>query len=245
MERRNTITLAGAGILLVLAALMLWRQVGSDATNLPADDGSQPGAWGSVSVADSASEAAGAEPFSPTASPPITGDDQATRAPSDDTAAAAQAGRAGQASQAAQKAVESVGRVASLGRLRRREVVRELITGTFFPTFMDETNRSLTELDEHRSDGVSVEEWALRIMVQEKTDGEFDVQVWTVSVITIGDKVRSAWRTVHLDMRQVDGIWLVDGWSSVDGPSPAPPASAVFATGSDMSAVAEWARADG
>jgi len=29
------------------------------------------------------------------------------------------------------------------------------------------------------------------------------------------------WRTVSVDLELVDGVWLVDGWTSVLGPTPA------------------------
>ena len=52
------------------------------------------------------------------------------------------------------------------------------------------------------------------------------VRVWSVLVVAapgVGPG-RQVWRTVTLDMVDAGGRWLVDGWTSTPGPSPAPPA---------------------
>lgn len=146
----------------------------------------------------------------------------------------------GGARRAAEAAVNRMGEVVSEGRLGRRGVVGEFTTSEFFPVFIDETNTSLAELD--AASGVSVEEWSLRSTGRVVGDGVVEVEVWSVSVITVDGEVRSMWRTVVLSMRDVDGVWLVDGWESLAGPSPGPGSGAVFATGVEMRSVAAWDR---
>jgi hypothetical protein len=46
--------------------------------------------------------------------------------------------------------------------------------------------------------------------------------VWSVLVVAVPGlgPGRQVWRTVTLDMVDVDGRWLVDGWVSEPGPTP-------------------------
>ena len=56
------------------------------------------------------------------------------------------------------------------------------------------------------------------------------VRVWSVLVVAapgVGPG-RQVWRTVTLDMVEAGGRWLVDGWASTPGPTPAPPAEGAF-----------------
>lgn len=143
---------------------------------------------------------------------------------------------------AAVAAVESMGRVVAAGRLGRRSLVAEFSTEGFFPVFIDATNASLQDLDVAASSGVSVSEWVLRSTVSVADDDRVVVRVWSLSVIEVDGDVRAMWRTVELVMRLVGEVWLVDGWESFDGPTPAPGASALFATGSEMRVVSDWER---
>ena len=49
-----------------------------------------------------------------------------------------------------------------------------------------------------------------------------------------------AWRTVTLEMVLVDGRWLVDGWESVEGPSPAGAPNGAVAAGVEVVSVLGW-----
>ena len=51
---------------------------------------------------------------------------------------------------------------------------------------------------------------------------------------------RQAWRTVALDLVLVDDHWLVDGWSSRLGPTPAFAPEVPIASGSDVADVIDW-----
>ena len=141
---------------------------------------------------------------------------------------------------AAVAAVNQMGVVVDEGRLGRRAVLREFTTAEFFSVFIDETNTSLAELD--AASGVSVSEWVLRSSAEVVGDGVVEVSVWSVSVIVVDGEVRSMWRTVVLSMRDVGGVWLVDGWESFAGPSPGPGSGSVFASAVEMRSVAEWDR---
>jgi hypothetical protein len=46
-------------------------------------------------------------------------------------------------------------------------------------------------------------------------------------------------------MVEVDGRWLVDGWSSTPGPSPAPPAEGAFDDAEAFVEPLSWPPADG
>ena len=64
----------------------------------------------------------------------------------------------------------------------------------------------------------------------EATSTGAQVRVWSVLVVAapgVGPG-RQVWRTVTLDMVEAGGRWLVDGWASTPGPSPAPPAEGAY-----------------
>ena len=55
------------------------------------------------------------------------------------------------------------------------------------------------------------------------------VRVWSVLVVAApgAGRARQVWRTVTLDLVDAStGVWLVDGWASTPGPTPAPPPEA-------------------
>jgi len=68
------------------------------------------------------------------------------------------------------------------------------------------------------------------------------VEVWSVMVVSSPDEAvaRQAWRTVTLEMVLVDGRWLVDGWESVEGPSPVGAPNGAVASGVEVVSVLGW-----
>ena len=77
--------------------------------------------------------------------------------------------------------------------------------------------------------------------------GAVRVQTWSVMIVTVPDlgPARQLWRTITLDMVEVDGVWLLDGWESEIGPTPAPPAEGLVDAADSVAEVLTWRRVDG
>ena len=135
----------------------------------------------------------------------------------------------GEAQAAAVEVVGRTGEVVAAGFISRRELIETFTTPEFGPTLTDETGRAIDAmLIELGSHDVDVSE----MLVSERpltatsavVDGGVRVQVWSVLIIAAPGTGpgRQVWRTVTLDMVERDGVWLVDGWQSTPGPTPAP-----------------------
>jgi hypothetical protein len=74
-----------------------------------------------------------------------------------------------------------------------------------------------------------------------------EVRVWSVLVVAVPGvgPGRQVWRTVTLQMVDHGGRWLVDGWTSTPGPSPAPPAEGAFDDAEAFVEPLSWPPADG
>ena len=65
--------------------------------------------------------------------------------------------------------------------------------------------------------------------------------MWSVTLVTIGDDVapRQLWRTITLTM-VVDERWLIDGWTSTPGPTPALATDSPIAATAEVDRVLAW-----
>ena len=135
----------------------------------------------------------------------------------------------GEAQAAAVDVVGRTGEVVAAGFISRRELIETFTTPEFGPTLADETGRAidamLIELGGHDVDvsDMLVSERPLTA-TSAVVDGGVRVQVWSVLIIAAPGTGpgRQVWRTVTLAMDERDGVWLVDGWQSTPGPTPAP-----------------------
>jgi hypothetical protein len=136
---------------------------------------------------------------------------------------------------AAVRAVAMTGDVVRAGFISRRELIGSFTTPGYGPTLADETSEAvdamLLELGERNADtaNLAVVEQPVTATADATATG-VRVRVWSVLVIAaprVGPG-RQVWRTVTLDMVKAAGRWLVDGWASTPGPSPAPPAEGSF-----------------
>jgi hypothetical protein len=132
-------------------------------------------------------------------------------------------------------AVAMTGPVAEAGFISRRDLIGSFTTPSFGPTLAERTSQALTalfmELGQRQVD-------TARLAVVEQpvtataapTPRGVRVQVWSVLVVAAPGTGpgRQVWRTVTVDMARLNGRWLVDGWSSSLGPSPAPPTEGSF-----------------
>lgn len=171
----------------------------------------------------------GASSPTPTA-PPISGNDG-----SESPSAVARGIDVEPARMAAVRAVALTDEVVRAGFISRRELIESFTTPTFGPTLAGATSESvnalLLELGKRDADVSTLTVLEQPITAtSEPTPAGARVRVWSVLVIAAPGTGpgRQVWRTVSLDMVSIGGRWLVDGWTSTPGPSPAPPAEGAF-----------------
>jgi hypothetical protein len=133
----------------------------------------------------------------------------------------------------------------------RADVIATFATSAYAPTLASQTtaqvNAFLLALGVSGVDsaGVTVTETPVTAAAQRYEAG-VRVQVWSVLVVTASEgAAREAWRTVTVDLVDVDGRWLVDGWSSTPGPAPAPAAEASFGDADALRERLGWPAASG
>jgi hypothetical protein len=169
----------------------------------------------------------GASPVAAAAAPA-----SASSAPSDDVTLSVDIGAARRAAVAA---VSRTGEVVAAGMFSRGDLIATFATPAFAAALAAETTAQVNAF--FVALGVSGVD-ASKVAVVEApitaravpTAGGVRVQVWTVLVAAVPDTgvAREAWRTVTVDMVDLGGRWLVDGWSSAPGPAPVPAADGVF-----------------
>ena len=132
------------------------------------------------------------------------------------------------AKDAAIAAVAMTDEVVSAGFISRRDLIARFATPSFAPQLADRTaeqvNVLLGELGKHDADMSR-----LRLVEQPLTataravEAAAQVEVWSVLVIAAPGlgPARQVWHTVTLSMTRAGGRWLVDGWDSQVGPTPA------------------------
>jgi len=148
---------------------------------------------------------------------------------------------------AAIKVVGRTGEVVAAGFISRRELIETFTTQSFGATFADETGRAidamLIELGSREVDlaDLVVREQPITSTASATADGA-QVRVWSVLIVASPGTGpgRQVWRTVTLDMVQHDGVWLVDGWASSPGPTPAPPAEAIVDSAETVAVPLSW-----
>jgi len=148
---------------------------------------------------------------------------------------------------AAINVVGRTGAVVAAGFISRRELIETFTTRSFGATFAEETGRAidamLIELGSREVDfgDLVVREQPITSTATATADG-VQVRVWSVLIIAAPGTGpgRQVWRTVTLDMVQHDSVWLVDGWASSPGPTPAPPAEGTLDSAETVAVPLSW-----
>ena len=156
------------------------------------------------------------------------------------------------ARRAAVAAVAMTPAVFAAGFISRRDLIAGMATPRYAPQLADATSRQvndlLVELGRRTPDvsGLSVVEEPVTASVQ-VTGPRGTARVWSVLVIVVpgAGPGRQLWRTTTVELELVDGRWLVDGWSSTPGPSPAPAAEGSFEDARELAPVMAWPSAYG
>ena len=148
---------------------------------------------------------------------------------------------------AAVRAVSLTGDVVQAGLISQRVLIESFSTPRFGPMLADQTSSAvdamLLELGERNVDTAQLQVREQPMTADAEAVGAgVRVRVWSVLVVAApgAGPARQLWRTVTLDMVDVAGRWLVDGWSSTPGPTPAPPPETSFADAATLSPVLAW-----
>lgn len=151
---------------------------------------------------------------------------------------------------AAMRAVSLTGQVVRAGLISRRDLILSLSTPGFGPTLANETSqavdRMLLELGERDVDTGKLAVVEQPVTATSETNGGgVRVRVWSVLVVAApgAGPGRQVWRTVTLDMVNIGARWLVDGWYSTPGPTPAPAPEAGFDDASVLIGPLSWSNA--
>ena len=144
--------------------------------------------------------------------------------------------------------VALTGEVVDAGPISRRELIESFATADFGPTLADTTAAQLSELQlEFGVAGLSTADLrAIEVPVTarliERDQHRARVEVWSVMAVSVelSGGARQVWRTVGVDLDLVDGEWLVDGWHSSLGPTPALAPEAPVSSADDVADVLAW-----
>jgi hypothetical protein len=149
---------------------------------------------------------------------------------------------------AAVAAVARTREVVDAGLISRRDVVASFATAEFAPVLAERTSQQWVSLlfGLRRAAGRAV---TVEVVSQPVTANatpvaadRVAVQVWTVTVwVADGESpAPEQWSTMQLTMVNRDRRWLVDGWETTPGPSPAPAPEGTFASDDEIAAVMAW-----
>jgi hypothetical protein len=135
------------------------------------------------------------------------------------------------AQRAAITAVALTDDVVTAGFISRRDLIVGFTTQAFGSNLADSTsdqvNALLVTLGDRNADPTRLValEQPLTATATATSSG-VRVEVWSVLIVSVPGTgpARQAWRTVTVDMVDVEGRWLVDSWTSTSGPTPALPA---------------------
>lgn len=149
---------------------------------------------------------------------------------------------------AAAAAVAMTGDVVTAGLLARRDLIASFTTADFGPELADVTSEQVTAMELSMTERgrasalLSVAEFPLRARTLTHDETAATVEVWSVLVIASSDEyvAHQMWRTVTIDLQLVDGRWLVDGWRSAEGPTPASAPEGAIASGREVADRLEW-----
>ena len=84
-------------------------------------------------------------------------------------------------------------------------------------------------------------EGSVTATVERTADQRVKVAVWSVAIVGSTDMLpQEMWRTFHVTVVEVGGVWLVDEVSSSEGPTPSSSAARLPGKPSDFVVVAGW-----
>ncbi len=148
----------------------------------------------------------------------------------------------------ARHVVALTGEVVGRGPISRRELIESFTTPEFGPALADTTAAQLSELQlEFGVAGLGpadlrAVEVPVTARLVERVGDRARVEVWSVVSVAVerSGGARQVWRTVGVDLDLVEGEWLVDGWDSTLGPTPALAPEAPISSAGDVADALAW-----
>ena len=152
---------------------------------------------------------------------------------------------------AAVGAVALTGDVVTAGFISRRVMIDSFTTARFGTELADMTSSQVTalllELGARDADAASlrVVEQPLAARTISEGPNRAVVDVWSMLVVAVpgAGPGRQVWRTVRVELVADELGWLVDGWTSTLGPTPALAPQATISDADAVLDVLEWPRA--
>lgn len=151
---------------------------------------------------------------------------------------------------AAVRAVALTGDVVTAGFISRRVMIDSFTTSRFGTELADATSSQVTalllELGARDADSalLRVIEQPLSARTISQGPDRAVVDVWSMLVVAVpgAGPGRQVWRTVRVELVADELGWLVDGWTSTLGPTPALAPQATISEADAVLAVLEWPR---
>ncbi len=145
-------------------------------------------------------------------------------------------------------AVASTGQVVRAGMFSRLDMIERIATPSYAPVLASATTTQVNEfvvaLGASGVDPTDLQviEAPITATATAVSDRQVAVEVWSVLVVSMPDTsvARQAWRTVSVDMVEVDGRWLIDDWTSSAGPAPALPPEGQVASRDEVDSRLTW-----
>jgi hypothetical protein len=149
---------------------------------------------------------------------------------------------------AAVSAVRLTGEIARAGFITRTDMIETFASARYGPILAADSAAQLAEMSDDLGavgvpvQSVTVSELPLTGHVVHADGASAEVDVWTVSVITVPAVAapRQVWRTVTVELVWEAADWRVDGWATVSGPTPALAVSAPVAATVEVLDVLSW-----
>lgn len=154
---------------------------------------------------------------------------------------------------AAVSAVQLTGRIARAGFITRSDMIASLASDGYGPTLASESANQLAEMASTLGEAsvapgdLMWRELPLTARVVQASDGDAQVEVWSVlvvGVINLGAP-RQAWRTLNVDLVWESDDWKINGWTTRPGPTPLLDATTAIATTEEVNEVVSWPAAGG
>lgn len=151
---------------------------------------------------------------------------------------------------AAVRAVALTGDVVTAGFISRRVMIDSFTTSRFGTELADATSSQVTalllELGARDADPASLRVIEQPLSARTISEGpdRAVVEVWSMLVVAVpgAGPGRQVWRTVRVELVADELGWLVDGWTSTLGPTPALAPQATISEADAVLDVLEWPR---
>ena len=126
----------------------------------------------------------------------------------------------------------------------RPELLRKLTTPAAFDAQSVQLQETIDRTSATFGSNVAKLSWVegpITSTVERTVGQRVTVAVWTVAIVGSPDMLpQQMWRTFHVTVIEVGGVWLVDDVSSSEGPTPTSPATRLPGKPTEFVTVAAW-----